>query len=72
MEAKIRNYHKNNKVNIEMRIRAWRRKHFRSFADVISDKADEYAQKCIDNGDKRGYEQWLKYTPKEPFQHGII
>jgi len=72
MEAKILNYYKGNKTNIKMRIRAWRRKHFRTFEDVLFERACAYAQKCIERGDKRGYEQWLLYTPRELYRRGVI
>lgn len=72
MESKIRNYYKTNKVNMKMRIRAWRRKYFPSFNDVLYERACAYAQKCIESGNKKGYEKWLLYTPKELYRRGII
>lgn len=64
MENKIRNYYKNNKVFMQMRIRAWRRKHIPSFSDQLFDRAAKFAETCLEAGDKKGYEQWLMHTPK--------
>ncbi len=72
MKNKIRNYYKNNKVSMQMRIRAWRRKHLPSFNDQLFDRAAKFAETCLETGDKRGYEQWLVHTPKELYKLGLI